>query len=227
MFTLYRAELMPPAQEAQQQTGQGPLPMQRPSMAQPQQGGNIPPSQQQPYVGKESNIDQRMYASIQNKISDVQDNRFTGKMQERVGSIATNLRGMIESGQLTEEEAKQVMAESVGSEFKDVTGWMNGKTAPKNYKETSDPTASRKFLEENKQALEEMRDLKRTISEREEKLRTVFDKKNPNFMKSSQDLQQMKQKYDQMFQGVRGKMIGGSGFEADKAMRAQRGEEVL
>lgn len=230
MLTLYRQELSGPQQQAQEQQQGGPLPMQRPTPA-PAGGVITPPkpTNARPDMPEEfsSDIDERANMSMRNRMRDIQNNRFTSKMQERVQSMATNIRGMIESGQMTEEEGKQVLADSVGSEFKDVTGWMNGRKAPQNYMETKDPVATKKFLEENKQAFEKMRDLKSEIVSREEKLRKVFNKEDPRFMKASQDIQTMKQKYSQMFEGIRMKMTAGAGYQGNQAMRAQRGQEVL
>lgn len=224
MMSLYRQELSGPQPQEQQSTG--PLPMQRPQSA-PANNSMMPVGQAPQQEEFSSDIDERFNQSMRNKMRDIQNNRFTSKMQERVESMAGNLRGMIESGQMTEEEGKRVLTDAVGSEFRDVTGWMNGKTAPKNYKETANPAQSRKFLEENKQAFEKMRDLKREIAKREELLRTAYDKEDPRFQKSSQDLAQMKQRHQQMFEAIRGKMLGGNAFEGNKAMHKARGEEVI
>lgn len=223
MMTLYRSELSPQQQQPQQQQG-GPLPMQRPPVpqqqAQPPLGTANKPVQEEDMLGN-------MKMSVANKFSALGDNRFTSRMQERVGQFAQDIRAQIDSGSITDEEGKQILASAIGDEFKTVTGWMNGKKSPQNYMETKDPAATKKYLQENRQAFEEARDLKASISERETILRDVYDKKDPRYQKSVQDLMQMKQRYSQMHEALRNGILTGEAYDGDKAMREQRGEEVV
>lgn len=227
--TLYRMELTPQQQQQAPQQQGGTLPMQRPSMEQPQQAPQGPTGFSNAYQQEKpaDDIQERFTNSLNQKTDYFGNNRLTTLMQERIGGFASNLRGQIEQGNMTNDEAKQVLNRAVQEEFGSVKGWMDGKPEPTSWRETKNPEMTRKYILENSQAFEELEAMRVDIEATKAKLEAVHDKKNPKFQKAIALLGAKTQKFQQMETTLKQGMYGGEAIEAGLTMKKARGEDTL
>lgn len=241
MPTLYRMETNPELQQQMmqqqgaQQQASGSLPMQRPAAPQepqPQQqggNGNFAQTYQQ---GKpetaplQDDIKAKFMGEIDAKAHAFGENRMTAIMQNRVADFAENLRVQMESGNMTKEEAKQVLSRAIQGEYENIQGWMDGKPEPTNWRETKNPEATKKFLLQNKQAFEEAEKVRKEVTETKAKLEAVEDKKNPKYQKAMGLLEAKRQKLQQMEETLRQGLYGGEMVESGLQLKKARGEST-
>lgn len=238
MFTtLYRLEMSPQQQQAfqqqqqvQQGTQQSNLPMEKPDVPtfpseseEASGSGEFASTYQQDRPAED--IGKRMNISRENMLKDVQGNRFTKFEMDRVGGIAERLRGMIDSGGMTESEAQQVLIKALKEDSKNMSKWMRGGSETPWY-DRPDAEMIMDYVDKNQQAFDEFNKLQAEVELSKERLDHVYDKKSPKYAKAMQALAQKSQRVQQLEQTLQQGLYGDEMVQAGVEMNQARSESA-